>query len=67
MKKEISEEALSDLCQALENEGIAIWIDGGWAVDALLGKQTRPHSDADLVVEDKDLDRLVTFLHERGY
>lgn len=30
--------------------GIAAWIDGGWAVDALLGAQTRQHSDLDLAV-----------------
>ncbi len=27
-----------DLYATLENLGIKIWIDGGWAVDALLGK-----------------------------
>jgi Aminoglycoside-2''-adenylyltransferase len=27
----------------------------GWGIDALLGKQTRPHHDLDLVVERKDV------------
>ena len=26
-------------------------IDGGWGVDALLGHQTRPHSDLDLIID----------------
>lgn len=28
--------------------GIKVYIEGGWGVDALLGHQTRPHSDLDL-------------------
>jgi len=27
----------------LGENGITVWIDGGWSVDALLGKQTRDH------------------------
>jgi lincosamide nucleotidyltransferase A/C/D/E len=34
----------------MEVLGIKIWIDGGWGVDALLGKQTRTHADLDIVV-----------------
>jgi len=34
----------------LEAAGVAAWIDGGWGIDALLGRQTRPHDDLDLVV-----------------
>ncbi len=33
----------------LEAAGIAAWLDGGWGVDALLGAETRPHDDLDLV------------------
>ena len=29
----------------LETKGIATWLDGGWGVDALLGRQTRSHAD----------------------
>jgi lincosamide nucleotidyltransferase A/C/D/E len=34
----------------LDQEGVRAWLDGGWAVDALLGRQTRLHSDLDLAV-----------------
>jgi lincosamide nucleotidyltransferase A/C/D/E len=34
----------------LAEAGVAAWVDGGWGVDALLGEQTRPHEDLDLVV-----------------
>ncbi len=30
--------------------GVPFWLDGGWGVDALLGKQTRTHDDLDLVI-----------------
>ena len=31
------------LLNVLEQEGIAVVVDGGWGVDALLDQQTRPH------------------------
>jgi lincosamide nucleotidyltransferase A/C/D/E len=34
----------------LEAEGIDVWVDGGWAVDALLNRQTRDHNDLDIVI-----------------
>jgi lincosamide nucleotidyltransferase A/C/D/E len=34
----------------LEQTHCPVWIDGGWGVDALLGRQTRPHADLDLAV-----------------
>ena len=43
-----------DLYNRLENIGIKIWIDGGFCVDALLGKQTRPHQDLDIAMEWKE-------------
>jgi lincosamide nucleotidyltransferase A/C/D/E len=55
------------LCRRLERLGLTIWLDGGWGVDALLGRQTRPHDDLDIVVEDKDLHRLRTLLEAEGF
>ena len=31
--------------------GIRVWLDGGWAVDAHLGRQSRDHGDIDIVLE----------------
>ena len=42
-----------DVCEVLshlERAGLSVWVDGGWGVDALLGVQTRPHDDLDLVM-----------------
>ena len=47
--------------------GVRIWVDGGWAIDALLGRQTRHHADLDIVIEKKDLDAVVDMLRTRGY
>jgi len=51
----------------LEAEGITVWLDGGWAVDALLGEQTRPHTDLDIVIQDGDIPKLRELLEDRGY
>ena len=47
--------------------GIEIWIDGGWGVDALLEKQTRPHKDLDIVIQQKDVAKLRGLLEAHGY
>lgn len=60
-------EDVIELYRALDESGVAIWIDGGWAVDAVVGRQTRPHNDLDIAVEAKSLDALQQLLAERGY
>jgi lincosamide nucleotidyltransferase A/C/D/E len=47
--------------------GVPIWIDGGWAVDALLGEQTRPHADLDIALELRHLAQSVAYLSDKGY
>lgn len=47
--------------------GIEVWIDGGWGVDALLGGQTRPHQDLDVIVQEVDVPRLRSALLEAGH
>jgi len=56
-----------DLYANLENLDIKVWVDGGWGVDALLGKQTRFHEDLDIAVEAKHVPRLREFLKAKGY
>jgi lincosamide nucleotidyltransferase A/C/D/E len=52
---------------ALEAAGIEIWLDGGWGVDALLGKQTREHRDLDLIVAVGEVPRLEAVLDGCGF
>ncbi len=56
-----------DLYSSVENLGIEIWVDGGWGVDALLGKQTRQHSDLDIVIQQRDVPKLRELLEAQGY
>ena len=56
-----------DLCSMLKNSDIRIWIDGGWGVDALLGKQTRFHKDLDIAIQQKDMPVFRKLLEAQGY
>lgn len=51
----------------LEQGGVPIWIDGGWGVDALLGRQTRAHADLDIQVEARLLPKLRAVLAASGF
>jgi lincosamide nucleotidyltransferase A/C/D/E len=64
--REMTAEAALELISALERAGIELWLDGGWAVDAVLGEQTRPHDDLDLVVPIEQVDALLRVLSEHG-
>ena len=47
-RKEITtKEDLMKVIELFENTGITYWLDGGWGVDILAGKQTRIHRDID--------------------
>jgi lincosamide nucleotidyltransferase A/C/D/E len=56
-----------DLYAELEHLGITIWVDGGWGVDALLGKQTRAHKDLDIAADERHVRKLRQWLESRGY
>lgn len=61
-----SEEAARVL-QLAEIAGIPVVVDGGWAVDALLGWQTRPHTDLDLAINQQYLPRFLNILKRLEY
>lgn len=56
-----------EMVRLLGQNGIDVCIDGGWAVDALLGEQRRKHADLDIVIAHKDSTALKTLLESRGY
>ncbi len=58
-------ERVLQLLDALEP--LDVWVDGGWGVDALVGRQTRPHGDLDLGVVRPQLGQVVDVLEELGY
>jgi lincosamide nucleotidyltransferase A/C/D/E len=53
------------IVSGLEAAAIAVWVDGGWCIDALLGRQSRPHSDLDLAVDRRNVERLCGGWRER--
>lgn len=56
-----------ELCGLLERRSVRYWVIGGWGVDALLQRQTRPHKDLDLLVALADLPLLWALFDERGF
>lgn len=56
-----------EVIDRLVESGIAVWIDGGWGVDALVGQQTRPHTDLDLVIAQADCSAGRAALEPLGY
>lgn len=55
------------LYQLFNTYHIKIWLDGGWGVDALLEEQTRLHGDLDIVVEERNVKKLMTLLQSVDY
>jgi hypothetical protein len=64
------EMAADDVCGFLalmDADGVRVWLDGGWAVDACLGSQTRCHGDLDIVIEERDVPTALAALQRCGY
>lgn len=60
-------ETVVEILETLASAGVDAWVDGGWGVDALLGRQTRPHEDLDLVVGLDCVARIQDVLGARGF
>jgi lincosamide nucleotidyltransferase A/C/D/E len=56
-----------ELLAVLRASGVAATLDGGWGVDALLGRETRLHEDLDLVVALADVERIGAALTPQGF
>lgn len=52
---------------AVDRATVPAWLGGGWAVDALVGHQTRRHSDLDLVIRPEDLGPMLGVLRKEGF
>lgn len=64
---EMDQEETLRIIDLAEIAGIPIVVDGGWAVDAHLGWQTRPHSDLDIAINHQYLPRFLGILSRLGY
>jgi lincosamide nucleotidyltransferase A/C/D/E len=56
-----------ELLNFLEESGVEVHVDGGWAVDALLGQQTRSHDDLDIAIPRGQVPLLRRLMGTRGF
>jgi lincosamide nucleotidyltransferase A/C/D/E len=63
----ITAQEVVHIVRLLDQHNIEVWVDGGWGVDALLGKQTRNHADLDIAIKHADVPTARRILEERGY
>lgn len=62
--------ALSEVLRvlrALSGAGCRFWLEGGWGVDALVGRQTRPYRDVDVDIDASCEATALSVLAELGY
>lgn len=68
LKKEIAtENDLFDIINVLDKIGMKYWLDGGWGVDVLTGKQNREHRDVDVNFDATFTEELINTLIKMGY
>jgi lincosamide nucleotidyltransferase A/C/D/E len=63
----ISAEDVISIYQRLATHRIRVWLTGGWGIDALLGQQTRPHKDLDVILLLGDVHRMCMLLGRDSY
>jgi lincosamide nucleotidyltransferase A/C/D/E len=63
----VTAERVLEVLAVLRSAGVGAILDGGWGVDALLGCQTRPHDDLDLVVALADVGHIQHILSGLGF
>jgi hypothetical protein len=59
--------ALADIGSALGSQRVRFWLRGGWALDFVHGRVTRPHADIDIVLWDRHRRRAHEALGEAGF
>lgn len=60
-------EDVVSVLSVLREAGVEVWIGGGWGIDALVGKETRPHRDLDLMHRVDQEPAVVAALAEGGF
>jgi lincosamide nucleotidyltransferase A/C/D/E len=70
MAKENPEMTIDDVLEMVQlfaQHHLDVCIDGGWGVDALLGEQTRVHTDLDIALPHQQVPLLRALLEARGF
>jgi len=63
----MNEHDVIDILKSAEQIGVDVWLDGGWGVDALVGRQTRPHNDIDVFIEKHNADAFTEMITQKGF
>jgi len=66
-RAETSLDELLDVLGGLRTVGCRFWLEGGWGVDALMGRQTRPHRDIDVDIDMAFEADVLSALQDLGY
>jgi hypothetical protein len=73
LKDQLNEQTLSqlklieELQPIFQSQNACFWLRGGWAIDFLLGRITREHSDIDVVTMIQHRDELEKAMVEAGF
>lgn len=59
--------AIRELFDAAESRGMPLWLESGWAIDARLGRITRPHGDFDVAFPKHREDEYRELIESLGY
>jgi len=63
----VSKKDAVEIISYAEDNGINVWLDGGWGVDALLKMETRKHNDIDLFIEKDKEKKFIDIIKEKGF
>ena len=63
----VSKESFLMIIDLLSDLNIRYWVEGGWGIDVLIGKQTREHRDVDIDFDATHEKELLKKLSEIGY
>lgn len=63
----VTKETLFKILDVFDQSGITYWLDGGWGVDVLYGKQTREHRDIDIDFDSRHTEHVMEMLQSMGY
>lgn len=66
-QKEMTAQDVVDIVRLCDENGVEVYVDGGWGVDALLGEQTRKHGDLDIALPHKHVPKLRELLAGKGF
>jgi lincosamide nucleotidyltransferase A/C/D/E len=56
-----------EVVEVIRSVGCRFWLEGGWGVDALVGRVTRPHRDVDVDFDATCEDAVLEALADLGY